>query len=69
MYRVLLAKYRGERSQEDVALDSGISQGYYSSIESGKRIASPKVAAAIGKTLKIPLSDIFNVFYNKEVAA
>ena len=38
----------------------GISDGYYSMIETGKRIPSVKVAKKIATVLNIPWEDIFN---------
>lgn len=47
-------------TQVDIAKLVGISDGYYSMIETGKRIPSIKVAKKIATVLNIPWEDIFN---------
>lgn len=47
-------------TQVDIAKLVGISDGYYSMIETGKRIPSVKVAKKIATVLNIPWEDIFN---------
>lgn len=51
-------------TQVDIAKLVGISDGYYSMIETGKRIPSVKVAKKIATVLNIPWEDFFN---SKEV--
>lgn len=55
-------------TQTQVSRCAGISQGYYSDIESGLRCPSPEVANRIAKVLAIPQSDMFQVFYSAESA-
>lgn len=47
-------------TQVDIARLAGITDGYYSMIETGKRIPSVKVAKKIATILNIPWEDIFN---------
>lgn len=46
-------------SQEDLSNRVGISQNYYSSIETGNRRPSPKVAKKIAKELNLNWQDFF----------
>jgi len=64
--RVLLANMR-ERSnmtQTQISQCANISQGYYSSIESGFKCPSPVVADRIAKVLGISEHEMFKVFYS-----
>lgn len=51
--RTWLIKARGKETQKSVAEKVGISQNFYSCIESGQRCPSPKVARRIGVVLKV----------------
>ena len=64
--RLALAYLRENRNmtQTEVARRAGISQGYYSDIESGLRCPSPDVASRIAGVLCIPESEMFHVFYS-----
>lgn len=63
--RVVLAMIRdgSNITQARVSQRAGISQGYYSDIESGMRCPSPDVAVRIARVLDIPENEIFRVFY------
>lgn len=63
--RVKLAMLRegANITQMQVSRSVGISQGYYSDIESGVRCPSPDVAMRIAKMLSISENDIFHIFY------
>jgi putative transcriptional regulator len=51
MRRQWLVNYRGEKTQEDVAENSGIHRGHYSLIETGERTPSVPVAKRIASYL------------------
>lgn len=63
--RVGLAMLRegANYTQTQISRCAGISQGYYSDIESGVRCPSPEVALRIANILAIPEKDLFQVFY------
>ena len=49
--RVWMARYRGERTQAQVAREAGICQSSYSMIESGRRRPSVETARRIARAL------------------
>lgn len=49
-----------ELSQEEVALESGISQTYLSQVEAGKRNISVDNMEALAKTLEVPLPKLLD---------
>lgn len=53
-------------TQEEVALRSGLSQGYINQLESGKRMFTQKSLEQISKALKIPIIDFFKFKEEKE---
>ncbi len=53
-------------TQTQISRCAGISQGYYSDIESGVRCPSPEVALRIAKILDISENDMFRVFYARD---
>ena len=59
-----IRRIRQERhlTQEELALMSGLSQGYINQLESGKRKFTQKTLCAIAKALNLPLS----VFFKEE---
>ncbi len=46
-------------TQEEVALRSGLSQGYINQLESGKRMFTQKSLEQIAKALNFPIADLF----------
>lgn len=66
--RIRLAMLRegANITQTQISQRAGISQGYYSDIESGVRCPSPIVAMRIARALDIPDADIFCIFYAEE---
>jgi len=54
-------------TQEEVALRSGLSQGYINQLESGKRMFTQKSLEQIAKALKIPIIDFFRFEKEKSV--
>ncbi len=46
-------------TQEEVALRSGLSQGYINQLESGKRMFTQKSLEQIAKALDFPIVDLF----------
>ncbi len=66
--RIGLAMLREEANftQTKISRCAGISQGYYSDIESGVRCPSPEVALRIAKILNISENDMFRLFYAEE---
>jgi transcriptional regulator with XRE-family HTH domain len=53
-------------TQEEVALMSGLSQGYINQLESGKRMFTQKSLEQIAKALKVPIIDFFKFKKEKE---
>ena len=66
-----LRKIRIEKglTQEEVALRSGLSQGYINQLESGKRKFTQKSLEQIAKALDIPIIDFFKPGKEKLVEA
>lgn len=62
-----MLRERANFTQIKISRCVGISQGYYSDIESGVRCPSPEVALRIAKVLNISENDIFRVFYAKDM--
>ena len=56
-----IRRIRQERSltQEELALMSGLSQGYINQLESGKRKFTQKTLSVIADALNLPLSNFF----------
>ena len=46
-------------TQEDLALGSGLSQGYINQVESGKRRFTQKSLEMISEALSVPMSELF----------
>ncbi len=46
-------------TQEEIALRSGLSQGYINQLESGKRMFTQKSLERIAKVLNVPIIDFF----------
>jgi transcriptional regulator with XRE-family HTH domain len=55
-------------TQEELALKSGLSQGYINQLESGKRKYTQKSLELIAKALAIPLIDLFREGEYEEVS-
>lgn len=53
-------------TQEEVALRSGLSQGYINQLESGKRTFTQKSLEQIAEALNIPIIDFFKREFKKE---
>jgi len=49
-----------------VALHAGISPTHMYNMMSGRRNASPRVALAIAKTLRVDVTDIFDITYQAQ---
>ena len=58
--RVWLVQHRGERTQESVSREAGISQNFYSSIENGIRRPSVETAKRIAAVLGFDWTEFFN---------
>jgi len=52
-------RLEAEITQEELALRSGLSQGYINQIESGKRRFTQKSLEMITKALSVPMSELF----------
>ncbi|UHA74672.1 helix-turn-helix transcriptional regulator [Paenibacillus sp. 481] len=58
-----LIKIRGCRTQQEVALLSGIKRSSYSNIETGRRVPSVRVAKNLGQTLAFKWQRFFEDDY------
>ena len=58
--REWLVQRRGERTQESVSREAGISQNFYSSIENGIRRPSVETAKRIAAVLGFDWTEFFN---------
>ena len=66
--REKLIKYRGKRSQEEMAKKYGVSQQAWSKYENGTATPSPSIMLRIEKDSKMKMEDIFfDVFKQPKV--
>ena len=56
-------------TQEDLALKSGLSQGYINQLESGKRMFTQKSLELIANALSVPMEELFREEEGKHVSA
>jgi len=63
--RKWLIKYRGNKTHEEVAIQSGVKRQYYSMIENGTRTPSVEVAKRIGNSLGFDWTLFFDEAGNK----
>lgn len=59
MIRKVLIDARGSKTQQEVALNLGVTQKYVSKLELGQRDPSMKVACKISNYYGIPLEKLF----------
>lgn len=64
--RELLVKYRGKRSQREMALRYGVSQQLWAMWELGKCIPRPHVMKQIAEDAKIPMERLFYDAFNQK---
>lgn len=67
--RYWLIELRKERTQQEVASLSGISQNYYSWIESGKRTPRPEIAKKMAAVLGFDWTKFYEVVQSTNQAA
>lgn len=66
MVREMLIEARGEKTQQEIADNLGISQKYISKLERGQRNPSMKLACKISKYYGISLKRLFPDFFLPE---
>lgn len=67
MVRKVLIDARGSKTQQEVALNLGVTQKYVSKLELGQRNPSMKVACKISSYYGIPLEKLFpDIFFLKK---
>ena len=64
--RDLLIKYRGNRTQQEMAERYGVSQQLWSFWEAGKSIPRPHVMKQIAEDSKMPMEKIFFDAFNQK---
>lgn len=62
-----LIELRGDKTQEEIAKESGISQNFYSWIEKGKRTPRPIIAKRIAAVLGFDWTRFYSDSAEKEV--
>lgn len=56
-----MVKARGNKTQDQIALELNMNQGTFSRIETGERVPSAKSAWILAKWLKLPMEQILDM--------